>query len=484
MQTGKVRGSMSSIAILAGNTIYEHQNELACCHDDLLAMHELLSATEKYTQIFVIENSSSTELKAQLRKIMDDHHNPEELLFYFTGHGDNQKSDFYFCSTNYDSKRPNETGLSNTELHTLLRLAEADLVVKVVDACNSGTLLIKSDEGIGSLQFTAEQKSGFRNLIQISSCLDSQNSLTGNPVSMFTESFRAACLRKMEGVVYYTDIISGLRDEYLQNNDQTPLYVSQGTGREQFTDNAKRLDGLRSKLTAATSSFPAEVSQLVPTKPTLKDMLQRAEEHMVTPEQVTKFVNGFFASVTQGILASEFADFFEISIVEHAEFREPTARSFMIRTLSKEERPDRFVRAEIRREKKRDPLAFAAISAMSFLTNADYTEVYELELNCLLEKAQIKIALTPKYRSLKEIILVISCAPSLERCYIFEIGTQHRLVDFDKYDAEGAEIVRRWYKVAWSDNTISLAEKISTKLTEVVRAHLEATEERLGIQNK
>jgi hypothetical protein len=132
----------------------------------------------------------------------------------------------------------------------------------------------------------------------------------------------------------------------------------------------------------------------------------------------------------------------------------------MIRTLSQESRPDNFVRAEIRREKKRDPFSLAAMSAISLLANVDYTEVYDLELNCSMQKAQLAISLTPKYRSLKKIVLVISCAPSLERCYVFEIGTQHRLTDFSKYDAEGVEIVRRWYKMAWSQSTESLAEKM------------------------
>jgi hypothetical protein len=260
---------MGGIAILVGNTAYDHLNELACCHDDLEAMQELLSATEKYAEVFVIENAPSDGLKAKLREVIDKTTKPEELFFYFTGHGDQQASDFYFCATNYDGRRPNETGLSNTELHTLLRLADADLVVKIVDACNSGTLLIKADRSMAALSFATEQKNGFRNLIQISSCLDSQNSLTGDPLSVFTESFRAAVLRKTEGPVYYTDIISSLRDEYLQNNDQTPLHVSQGTGREQFVDDAKRLEGLRQKLTLAHPPSPAGVPQVVPAIPTL-----------------------------------------------------------------------------------------------------------------------------------------------------------------------------------------------------------------------
>jgi hypothetical protein len=50
------------------------------------------------------------------------------------------------------------------------------------------------------------------------------------------------CGCKTEGVVFYTDIINTLRDEFIDNNLQTPFFVSQHTGREQFVDDAKRLD--------------------------------------------------------------------------------------------------------------------------------------------------------------------------------------------------------------------------------------------------
>ena len=47
------------------------------------------------------------------------------------------------------------------------------------------------------------KKGAFKNILQIASCLDSQSSLTGDPLSLFTEKFRGAALRKTEGVVYY-----------------------------------------------------------------------------------------------------------------------------------------------------------------------------------------------------------------------------------------------------------------------------------------
>jgi hypothetical protein len=212
---------MTNVAILVGNSQYRHLTDLPCCNDDVLCIKELLEAKAKYAAIELIENMDADELKSRIRTAIDNVSLIGELFFYFSGHGYQHEDEFYYCATNFDAKRPNETGLSNSELHTLLRLADAELVVKVIDACNSGTLLVKADGG-----FVTQKNHGFKNLIQISSCLDSQNSLTGDPLSVFTDKFRASALRKLQGIVYYTDIIYALRDEFLQDNEQTPFFVS------------------------------------------------------------------------------------------------------------------------------------------------------------------------------------------------------------------------------------------------------------------
>jgi uncharacterized caspase-like protein len=163
---------MPNVAILVGNTDYRALAKLECCADDVAAMKELLEATERYETIEIIENADANELKVKIRAAVDKTKSPSELFFYYTGHGFSYDEEFFYCATNFDSNRPNETGLATTELHTLLRLANADVVVKIADACNSGTHLIKSDIGL-----TQQNKQGFKNLIQISSCLDSQSSL-------------------------------------------------------------------------------------------------------------------------------------------------------------------------------------------------------------------------------------------------------------------------------------------------------------------
>lgn len=97
---------MANAAILVGNTDYRNLAKLECCRDDVVAFKELLVATEKYEEITVIENAEADELKSQLRAAIDKVRSPEELVFYFTGHGHQHGMEFFFCAINFDSNRP------------------------------------------------------------------------------------------------------------------------------------------------------------------------------------------------------------------------------------------------------------------------------------------------------------------------------------------------------------------------------------------
>jgi hypothetical protein len=420
----------------------------------VLAIKQLLEATEKYPDIELIENADADDLKSRIRNAIGKSQSTNELFFYFTGHGFQHETELFLCATNFDLTRPNQTGISTTDLHALLKLAGAEFVVKVLDACNSGSLLLK-DGGI-----LPQHKHGFRNFLQISSCLDTQSSLTGNPLSLFTEKFR---------------------------DSQTPFFVTQYTGREQFVDDGKRLNRLRRELCqpAIAGEDQTQTEQLiVPTTRTLLDLLQTAESKVVKPEALETFVGGFFDILKKNLPTTDFAEYFDHEIAEHPDFREPTATEFITRVLSRENRLDNFVTASITRKRKRNPwdLGISSLVYGYGYSPDDYVETWDLELNCSMSRAQLKLTLTPKYANLQRIALVVTCAPSLEDCYVFEIVTQHLLRDFGKFDTEGREVVQRWYKFRWGDRTDGVAIKISTKLGEILRGHLEGAAKRLAKQ--
>jgi hypothetical protein len=313
--------------------------------------------------------------------------------------------------------------------------------------------------------------------------MESQTSLTGNPLSLFTGKFRDAALAKTDGEVFYTDIISTLRDYFLQNDSQTPHFIAQHTGREQFVDDASKLNTLRKILEESRKDItipivPSSIEGTV-SPSTLLERLQAADARVVTPDLMSSFVGNFFDDLIKQISTEKFADFFELEKIEHAHFDESTAKKFIIRVLSNEHRPDNFVNAEYLRE----PLTRNPLLSSSLLANFDpqgYKETWNLNLNCVMQRTQIKFTFTPKFMNLQRIKLVVTCAPSLDHCYLFEIATQHMFHDFGSFDSHGPEISRRWWKCAWREGAGTIASRISDKLSEAIRHQLESAEKRLA----
>ncbi len=467
---------MGNIAIVIGNSEYQSSPNLECCLADVTAISGLLNATNKYDSVKTLTNKKAADLKDAIRTFLEDAGVVKELFFYFSGHGCQKSDEFFFNATDFDAARPNETGLSHSELHTLLKATNAELVVKVVDACSSGTLLLKSDG-----EFLPEPKEGFNSLIQIASCLDNQSSLTGDPLSDFTDSFYGAALSKRTGAVYYSDIINALRDQYLDNDTQTPHFVTQGTGREVFADSADRLNLLRAKREEefdSDASENANAQNYEVSRSTL-DQIKILEEGYVEKEAAQNFISDFFNSIISAFeKPSDFASFYDHEHVIHDGFNEADARTFITRVLHKETRPDNFVTAEISRERTVDPLNQLRFGLSSFLPSSEMVTRYDLHLNCRMDAVQLKLTFTPKFQSLKRFSLIVSCAPSLETCYVFEVVTRHALSDWGVFEPLGHEVNRRWYKLTWNQKTHDVIEDFHSFLEETIDEHIQTVSAR------
>jgi hypothetical protein len=130
---------------------------------------------------------------------------------YFSGHGLSNSDDFFMCFSNFKESSPNTTGLSRNDAFELIRQFKAELSVVVIDACEAGRNLIKKN--VTPLSYTLKSK--FSNFVQFSSCTESQFSLAGDRISLFTDEFIKACLNKEKGPVYYSDVENALRETFL-----------------------------------------------------------------------------------------------------------------------------------------------------------------------------------------------------------------------------------------------------------------------------
>ena len=464
---------MSRAALIFGIADYVKQPKLPCCLKDADAVLELAKAASRFDVIDSTKDGSADAIRHRIREILQAEKSWEEVLFYFSGHGYGSDGEFYFCAQDFDASRPNATGISNSELHEILRSYNPKLVVKIVDACNSGSLLIKADT-----DFMPVPKGSFESIIQIASCLDTQFSLTGDPLSAFTNKFCMAAVGCESQPIYYTDIINHLRDEYLGNNYQTPHFVQQGTGRAIFAEDSSTLAPFKAylwKLLAIDVELSEPKQLIIAGEQSMLDRLSKIEERMPSPEQVNNFIRGLFDGICLEFSGAEFRDIFDSSVKRHADFTEYTAKAFMTSVFVNNKRPDKFVSAELK-EKRRNKFSVLAGFATTMMMDDDeaITTRYDLRLNISIDEAQIVLTLTPKYAILQQLVLVISCAPSLTLCYVFEVLTQHARTDWTSFDVEGTELVRRWYKQSWTSDNKSLITKIVAELRARVEAHIEA----------
>jgi hypothetical protein len=475
---------MSSTAIIIGNASYAQLTQLPCCREDAEAIRALVEATGRFDAIHPYTDLNGNEMREAIRQALPTDRSYEEIFFYFSGHGGHVEGEYYYSGTGFNHRKPNETGLSQTDLHDLVRVTNPSLVVKIIDACESGTLLVKADR-----QPPLLPKDAFRHFVQFSSSLSDQSSLTGAKLSPFTRVFLDASMRKAEGVVYYSDINTILRDAFIENDNQTPHVLYQGTGREVLIDDAAKLAPFRKTFESrwaerTTIDSPAEGdTDLVvaePTAPaTARELLIAAEGKMGNRDKANALIDPLFDGVIKRFRNGEFGEFFEYSSTEHATYVEPTVRDFMIRVLSRESRPDNFVTAAIKRDRKRAS-PWGAMTEALVMMDPNWTEQYDLELNCSMDRVQLRLTLTPHFQTLQRLVLVLSCAPSLERLYLFEMVTQHSRSDWDTFDSDGREVVRNWYRLDWGTSVSNLIEKICAALEDAIRKHIEETTARVA----
>jgi len=456
---------MSSIAILVANSNYTNQTTLPCCEKDLEAIRALVESTGKFSAIHAHKDITADQMREVIRNALPSEGSFEEIFFYFSGHGVQLVNDYFYCGTDFIEDRPNETGLSYKMLLGMFRACTPSLLVNLIDACESGTPLIKS-----SKEIYLKPKDEFKNFIQIASCLDYQESFTGNPLSEFTKFFCKACIKRQDGHIYYSDIINTLRDDFIKNEDQTPFFVTQGTGRELFVDDATKLTPFRNLFQLNWSSeIPSMIDiggiqSTAVTTPAPAAILAAAEAFTASQEKFNHLVHTFFEELKGRILLSDNMELFDGEVIEYSDFNEKSVEDFIGRVLTRETaRLDNFVTAK--RLNDRPSGGILGLKTREFLRQmAGEIENFEIHLNCTVDKVQIKFTLKPKFKSLKLIKLVVTCIPSLEKIYIFEIGTFHLIRDWDSYDEQGEEFVRRWYKINWDWNPSLMSEKISITL--------------------
>lgn len=232
-----------NIAIIIGVSNYvDSKNNLPGCKNDADAINLIIKKTEKFENIlFINDNLQSAKIKEQLTNFISENKGKsiEELFFYYTGHGEFQNDEFYYILSDFDTKKRNQTSLQNGEIDDLFRTLNPELVIKIIDACQSGTTYIKESNVLS--KYFIDTKKGFRKCYFLNSSLNNQSSYQDKNISFFTASFIKSLKEHSTNEIRYKDIIDVISDEFSSNNDQTPFFVIQADLTEKFCTFPKEL---------------------------------------------------------------------------------------------------------------------------------------------------------------------------------------------------------------------------------------------------
>lgn len=224
------------LSILIGISEYsDAKNNLPGCKADIKIMKELLFKTNNYDEILVLdEKMSSAKLKEKFASFISKHkaEKVEEFLFYYTGHGEFLNDEFYYILSDYTPSKRKQTSLQNQEVDTLIKTLQPNLVIKIIDACQSGKNYIKEYDVIG--KYFNETSNGFNKCYFLNSSMSDQSSYQDEIISNFTLSLVNAVKQHDSKEIRYKDIIDFISDEFENNSLQTPLFIIQADLTEKF----------------------------------------------------------------------------------------------------------------------------------------------------------------------------------------------------------------------------------------------------------
>lgn len=302
---------MNLAIVIAVSNYSNPSNNLPASKKDGEIISGILSNSKKFDEILsIFDNEPSLKIKEILSNFFSKHKGEKinELFFYYSGHGEFSNDEFYYLLSDFDRKRKNQSSLQNSEVDDLIRTLNPEIVVKVIDACQSGTSYIKENDVLN--KYFNDTKRGFNKCYFLNSSLSNQSSYQDDNLSFFTYSFVQSLKEHPSTEIRYKDIIDFILDEFDDNPDQTPFFVIQAELTEKFcalNENLKQylidfnLDG--------TSSDQSSKSP-----PTLLELVQKNAKEYVDKEGTLKAIEFCKLQFQKLKLDKEIGELFNLEI--------------------------------------------------------------------------------------------------------------------------------------------------------------------------
>lgn len=226
------------LAVLIGVSDYASQQNLSACKNDVKLIKSIVDLSSEYADVLYIDSDTNTrQVKGKLSEFIERYSEKEvdELLFYFSGHGLFDGSDFHYILSDFDASKIKSTSLENSELDTMMKSLNPKLTVKIVDACNSGVSYIKDPAALS--KHIDESKLGFSKCYFMFSSGDAQSSFADAHLSFFTKAIGEAVAYTAESSIRYKDLIDYISDKFSRNEHQSPVFINQAAFTEVFIKN-------------------------------------------------------------------------------------------------------------------------------------------------------------------------------------------------------------------------------------------------------
>ncbi|MEX8547495.1 MAG: caspase family protein [Mucilaginibacter sp.] len=302
-----------NVAIVIGVSEYtDIQNNLPGCKKDAEIIHNILIKTGKYDSILYInEKLSSAKVKEKPTNFISENKGNEinELIFYFTGHGEFQNNEFYYILSDFNDAKRKQTSLQNDEVDSLIKTLNPDLVVKIIDACQSGKAYIKEADIV--VKYFNKTLDKFNNCYFLNSSLKDQSSLQTDIISDFTLSFIKSIKEHDSSEIRYKDIIDYISDEFENNPIQTPFFVSQADYTEKFC--VLNL-GLKEYLVSLDFTNKNDIIQKSESLTIIEKIRKQAAEYY-SKEQAIELINEIKKEVSSFTCSEDLKDIYNLEII-------------------------------------------------------------------------------------------------------------------------------------------------------------------------
>lgn len=453
-----------NIAIILGVSEYsDPKNNLPGCKNDAESINNILIKTGKFSNILYInENKTSAQIKDLIANFISSHkqHQIEDLFFYYTGHGEFVNDEFYYILPDFDSKKRNQTSLQNTEIDDLIRNLSPELLVKVIDACQSGTTYIK-DANVLNKYFN-DRKKIFNKCYFLNSSLNNQSSYQDSNLSFFTSSFIKALKNHSSAEIRYKDIIDVLADDFIEINEQTPFFVIQADYTEKFcvlnADLRVYLDSINNTESAEENKKPLSFIDIIKTD---ASEYVNKDGALLLVESIREHLNSFS-------LNNDLDQLYNIDINYYNDYKHIYAKK-VIETWISQNKGEYFVKSSYTDDYDEYGNEYAVLEGF--------------ELNIDLPFNAITIDSYSKYPNLKNYntAIIFLLSKRLIRFFYYTTDYIDETWDIKEINKKGIQWITNEFKIKDKNSILSGLESIKSSIQARIMADLQ---ERFDLTNK